>query len=93
MHGGSEWGGGVYDAQGNMAAEYGPATDSGTKYVYADALGSTRLEARWGGRGDAVPGLHAVWAGVAGGGWPAGESLRNQVFEPRADRCAGLKLL
>src|SRR5271168_1380810 len=33
-----------YDAQGNLAAEYGPVSDSGTKYVYADALGSTRLE-------------------------------------------------
>jgi RHS repeat-associated protein len=33
----------VYDAQGNLAAEYGLPTDSGTKYLIADALGSTRL--------------------------------------------------
>ena len=33
----------VYDAAGNLAAEYGAPTDSGTQYVTADALGSTRL--------------------------------------------------
>jgi YD repeat-containing protein len=33
----------VYDAQGQLAAEYGPATDSGTSYLTADHLGSTRL--------------------------------------------------
>jgi RHS repeat-associated protein len=33
----------VYDAQGDLAAEYGPVTDYGTKYLIADALGSTRL--------------------------------------------------
>jgi RHS repeat-associated protein len=34
----------VYDAQGDLAAEYGAPTDSGTKYLVTDALGSTRLE-------------------------------------------------
>jgi RHS repeat-associated protein len=35
----------VYDAFGQLAAEYGQATEtSGTKYLTADALGSTRLE-------------------------------------------------
>lgn len=34
----------VYDAAGQLAAEYGQAPDSGTKYLFADALGSTRLE-------------------------------------------------
>src|SRR2546421_1102958 len=33
----------VYDAQGQLAAEYGAATDSGTSYLTADHLGSTRL--------------------------------------------------
>lgn len=33
----------VYDAQGQLAAEYGPASDSGTRYVTADHLGSTRV--------------------------------------------------
>ena len=33
----------TYDAAGNLAAEYGAPTDSGTQYVTADALGSTRL--------------------------------------------------
>ncbi len=35
----------VYDAMGQLAAEYGGAgTDSGTHYLTADTLGSTRLE-------------------------------------------------
>jgi RHS repeat-associated protein len=36
----------VYDPTGQLAAEYGPATDqeSGTYYLTADALGSTRLQ-------------------------------------------------
>jgi RHS repeat-associated protein len=35
----------VYDASGDMAAEYGTSTDSatGTQYLTADALGTTRL--------------------------------------------------
>jgi RHS repeat-associated protein len=33
----------VYDAGGQLAAEYGPPTDSGTAYLTADNLGSTRL--------------------------------------------------
>jgi RHS repeat-associated protein len=33
----------VYDAMGHLAAEYGPATDSGTNYLSVDHLGSTRL--------------------------------------------------
>ncbi|MEQ1949576.1 MAG: RHS repeat-associated core domain-containing protein [Bryobacteraceae bacterium] len=33
----------VYDPFGNLAQEYGPSTDSGTKYITADHLGSTRL--------------------------------------------------
>ena len=33
----------MHDAQGDPAAEYGPVTDYGTKYLIADALGSTRL--------------------------------------------------
>jgi RHS repeat-associated protein len=33
----------VYDPFGNLAQEYGLATDSGTKYIAADHLGSTRL--------------------------------------------------
>ncbi len=34
----------VYDAQGNLAAEYSPSNpDSGTQYLTADHLGSTRL--------------------------------------------------
>jgi YD repeat-containing protein len=33
----------VYDAQGRVAAEYGAEADTGTKYVTADHLGSTRL--------------------------------------------------
>jgi RHS repeat-associated protein len=33
----------VYDAQGQLAAEYGAATDSGTNYLTGDHLGSTRL--------------------------------------------------
>ncbi len=33
----------VYDAQGQLAAEYGAPTDSGTSYLTADHLGSTRL--------------------------------------------------
>jgi len=33
----------VYDPLGNLAQEYGTATDSGTKYLTTDALGSTRL--------------------------------------------------
>src|SRR5437773_10226957 len=36
----------VYDAQGQLAAEYGAATDSGTSYLTADHLGSTRLATR-----------------------------------------------
>src|SRR5260370_25378814 len=35
----------VYDAFGQLAAEYGQATESaGTRYLTADSLGSTRLE-------------------------------------------------
>ncbi len=34
----------VYDAEGDVAAEYGTPTDSGTKYLFTDGLGSTRLE-------------------------------------------------
>jgi YD repeat-containing protein len=34
----------VYDAFGQLAAEYGTPDDTGTKYLTADALGSTRLE-------------------------------------------------
>ena len=33
----------VYDAQGQLAAEYDTPTDSGTSYLAADHLGSTRL--------------------------------------------------
>ena len=33
----------LYDAQGRLAAEYGAWTDSGTSYLTADHLGSTRL--------------------------------------------------
>jgi YD repeat-containing protein len=33
----------VYDGMGQLAAEYGAASDSGTEYLTADALGSTRL--------------------------------------------------
>ncbi len=33
----------VYDAMGQLAAEYGPSTAAGTQYVIADTLGSTRL--------------------------------------------------
>src|SRR5216684_3317507 len=33
----------VYDAMGQLAAEYGPATDAGTDYLTNDALGSTRV--------------------------------------------------
>lgn len=33
----------VYDAMGQLAAEYGTATDTGTNYVTTDHLGSTRL--------------------------------------------------
>jgi RHS repeat-associated protein len=36
----------VYDWLGNLAQEYGPSTDSGTKYVTTDPLGSTRLIAK-----------------------------------------------
>jgi RHS repeat-associated protein len=35
----------VYDASGEVAAEYGSATDTGTAYLTADHLGSTRLMA------------------------------------------------
>jgi RHS repeat-associated protein len=38
----------VYDAFGQLAAEYGTADDVGTKYLTADALGSTRLETTMG---------------------------------------------
>jgi len=34
----------VYNAQGQLAEEAGPSTDTGTKYIFADGLGSTRLE-------------------------------------------------
>jgi len=34
----------VYDPFGNLAQEYGTPTDTGTKYITADHLGSTRLE-------------------------------------------------
>lgn len=34
----------VYDAGHELAAEYGQPADTGTKYLFADALGSTRLE-------------------------------------------------
>jgi RHS repeat-associated protein len=33
----------VYDATGQLAVEYGSATDAGTNYLTADHLGSTRL--------------------------------------------------
>ena len=33
----------VYDAAGQLAAEYGPDADTGTQFVTADHLGSTRL--------------------------------------------------
>jgi len=33
----------VYDPFGNLAQEYGPSTDTGTKCITADHLGSTRL--------------------------------------------------
>jgi RHS repeat-associated protein len=33
----------VYDAQGELAVEYGISTDTGTSYLTADHLGSTRL--------------------------------------------------
>ena len=33
----------MYDPYGNLAQEYGPSTDTGTKYLTTDALGSTRL--------------------------------------------------
>jgi RHS repeat-associated protein len=39
----------VYDATGQLAAEYGPPTDAGTKYFTADHLGSTRLITDTGG--------------------------------------------
>lgn len=34
----------VYDAEGELVEEAGPSTDTGTKYLFADGLGSTRLE-------------------------------------------------
>jgi len=34
----------VYNAQGELAEEAGPSTDTGTKYMFVDGLGSTRLE-------------------------------------------------
>jgi RHS repeat-associated protein len=33
----------AYDAQGQLAAEFGPSSDSGTRYLTADHLGSTRV--------------------------------------------------
>jgi RHS repeat-associated protein len=33
----------AYDAQGQLAAEYGPSADTGTRYLTADHLGSTRV--------------------------------------------------
>jgi RHS repeat-associated protein len=39
----------VYDAAGQLAAEYGPPTDAGTKYLTSDHLGSTRLITDTGG--------------------------------------------
>jgi len=33
----------VYDATGQLTAEYGPSTDAGTDYLTGDALGSTRV--------------------------------------------------
>ncbi len=33
----------VYDAQGQLTQEYGSSTDTGTEYLTADHLGSTRL--------------------------------------------------
>jgi RHS repeat-associated protein len=40
----------VYDASGQLAAEYGPATESGTTYLTVDSLGSTRLETNGSGQ-------------------------------------------
>jgi RHS repeat-associated protein len=44
----------VYDAFGQLAAEYGTPDDAGTKYLTADALGSTRLETAAGASGPVV---------------------------------------
>jgi len=44
----------VYDAFGQLAAEYGTPGDTGTKYLTADALGSTRLETAVGTSGPVV---------------------------------------
>ena len=33
----------IYDAAGRLAGEYGPLADSGTRYMVADGLGSTRV--------------------------------------------------
>ena len=44
----------VYDAFGQLAAEYGTADDAGTKYLTADALGSTRMVTAVGTSGPVV---------------------------------------
>jgi RHS repeat-associated protein len=60
----------VYDASGQLAAEYGPTTEIGTTYLTVDSLGSTRLETNGSGQVignyDYLPFGQDIAAGTAG---------------------------
>jgi hypothetical protein len=59
----------VYDAMGQLAAEYGTATgESGTRYLTGDHLGSTRLITRQDGTVDKTHGYRPFGEEIAGPG-------------------------
>ena len=84
----------VYDAFGQLAVEYGPAADTGTKYLTGDALGSTRLATGVGTGGpvvswncDYLPFGEELGAGIAGrdstfcaGAYPSAASAPDLKF-------------
>jgi RHS repeat-associated protein len=81
----------VYDGGGQLTAEYGPGTASGTEYLLGDALGSTRLVLNASGgvqeRLDYLPfgeeltvGIGGRAAPYSGGMYPSGPDVESQKF-------------
>jgi hypothetical protein len=63
------------NASGRVAQEYGPASDSGTKYLLTDALGSNRLVATSAGTADRTLDFAPFGEEI-----PAGVALRGSTF-------------
>src|SRR5271165_3812728 len=81
----------IYDGGGQLTAEYGPATGSGTEYLVADALGSTRLVLNAIGGvqerldylpfGEELPvGIGGRAAPYSGGVYPSGPDIESEKF-------------